>query len=88
MSKNSKLKVKSSIFKNITSSSYKVANFKCLAYTFPDDAYKILQHIRTEKKIGPSIKIIPMSLKITITLESEGEKRHFHSYRLLLLLLK
>ena len=25
-----------------------------------------------------------MSLKITITLESEGEKRHFHSYKLLL----
>ena len=29
-----------------------------------------------------------MSLKITITLESEGEKRHFHSYRLLFLLMK
>ena len=29
-----------------------------------------------------------MSLKITITLNSEGEKRHFHSYRLLLLLMK
>ena len=35
--KKSKLKVKSSISKNITSS-----NFKGLAYTFPDDAYEVL----------------------------------------------
>ena len=29
-----------------------------------------------------------MTLKFPITLESEGEKRHIHSYRLLLLLVK
>ena len=39
MSENSKLKVKTSISK-ITASRLKVANFKSLAYAFPDDAYK------------------------------------------------
>ena len=42
VSKNSKLNVKSSISKNITASRQNVADLKDIAYTFPDDAYKVL----------------------------------------------
>ena len=38
--------------------------------------------------IGLPTKIILIPLKFTITLESEDEKRHFHSDRLLLFLMK
>ena len=57
--------------------------FNDLAYKFLDDAYSILLHV-----IGLSDKITQMTMKIVVSPEYDYEKRHFHSNRLILILLQ
>ena len=69
----------------------KVVNFlifKGLAYNFLDDTYRFLLLNHKSYVRDLSGKIIHLSIKIKITPEDEGEKRHNNLNRLFLLLLQ